>query len=54
MRILPDGFRCLLALLLLFTSSFAQAPPTLTPEDTSAIQALVTGYARALAACRAE
>src|SRR6185295_17857410 len=54
MRILPDGFRCLLALLLLFTSSFAQAPPTLTLEDTSAIQALVTGYARALAACRGE
>ena len=54
MKILPCGFRCLLAILLLFTSSFAQAPPTLTLEDTSAIQALVTGYARALAACRAE
>jgi len=38
----------------LSTSASAQAPATLTPDDASAIQALVTGYARALAACRAE
>jgi hypothetical protein len=35
-------------------SASAQAPTTLTPEDKTAIQGLVTGYARALAACRAE
>jgi len=45
----------LVAALLIFTSASAQVPTTpLTPDDTSAIQALVTGYARALAACRAE
>jgi len=43
----------LLAVLLLSTSASAQVP-VLTPDDTSAIQALVTGYARALASCSAE
>jgi hypothetical protein len=32
----------------------AQAPKGLTPEDASAIQSLVSGYAQALAACDAE
>jgi hypothetical protein len=41
------------AVLLLSSSAFTQ-PPALTPEDRIAIQALVTGYARALAACNAE
>jgi hypothetical protein len=44
----------LVAALLLSTSASAQVPAPLTPDDTSAIQALVTGYARALAGCRAE
>jgi SnoaL-like domain len=48
------GFYSLVVILLLSASASAQVPTTLTPEDTSAIQALVTGYARALAACRAE
>jgi hypothetical protein len=42
----------------LLLSSFPQAAsaqaPALTPEDRVEIQALVTGYARALAACNAE
>src|SRR6185436_12085421 len=50
------GIGSLLAVLVLFASAstFAQAPATLTPDDRTAIQALVTGYARALAACNAE
>ena len=50
---MSTGFHSLVAVLLLSTSASAQVP-ALTPDDTSAIQALVTGYARALAACRAE
>ena len=48
--------RALLVLLVLSLSraSFAQAPPTLTADDRTAIQALVTGYAQALGGCRAE
>ena len=48
------GFRSLVVMLLLSASLFAQAPTPLTPDDTTAIQALVSGYARALAGCRAE
>jgi hypothetical protein len=48
------GCAFLAALLLLSPSASAQAPAPLTADDTSAIQALVTGYARALSACRAE
>src|SRR6185436_1412745 len=50
------GIGSLLAVLVLFASAstFAQAPATLTPDDRTAIQALVTGYARALSACNAE
>lgn len=55
MRILiAGGFRSLVAVLLLSASAFAQTPTALTPDDRTAIQGLVTGYARALAACRAE
>jgi hypothetical protein len=46
--------RTLLVALLLSTSAFAQTPTTLTPEDTTAIQGLVSGYARALSGCKAE
>src|SRR5258705_8486844 len=48
------SFGSLIVVVLLSASAFAQTPASLTPDDTSAIQALVTGYARALAACRAE
>jgi hypothetical protein len=48
------GFHFLVAAVLLSTPATAQAPTTLTPDEASAIQALVTGYARALSACRAE
>jgi len=48
------GFQTLIAVLLLSASSPAQVPTTLTPDDRSAIQALVTGYAQALGACHAE
>jgi len=51
---MPCEFRSLVIVLLLSTSASAQTPTTLTPDDTSAIQALVTGYARALSACLAE
>ena len=34
--------------------AFAQTPPTLTAEDRTAIQALVSGYARTLSSCAAE
>jgi len=44
----------LVAVLSLSASAFAQKPAALTPEDTTAIQGLVSGYARALAGCRAE
>jgi hypothetical protein len=48
------GIRSLVVSLLLSGTVSAQIPATLTPADTSAIQALVTGYAQALAGCRAE
>lgn len=51
---MSHGFRSLLAVLLLSAPVFAQTPATLTAEDTAAIQGLVSGYARALAGCRAE
>jgi hypothetical protein len=44
----------LVALPVLGTSAPAQAPATLTADDRTAIQGLVSGYARALAACNAE
>src|SRR6185436_12431401 len=53
MRILKTSRFYFLVVLLLSTSAFAQVPE-LTPEDRTAIQAVVTGYARALSACRAE
>src|SRR4249920_1802399 len=46
--------RILMPLVLLFSSSLFAQTPALTPEDKTDIQALVTGYARALAACNAE
>jgi hypothetical protein len=48
------SLRSLLAGVLLCMPAFAQVAPALTAEDATAIQALVTGYARALSACRAE
>jgi len=39
--------------IVLISPAFAQVPE-LTPEDRTAIQAVVTGYARALGACNAE
>ena len=44
----------LISALLFSSSAGAQAPPVVPPEDASAIQALVSGYARALGECRAE
>lgn len=53
---MPRALRSLVVIVLL--SSFQQAASAqttvLSPEDRTAIQALVTGYARALAACNAE
>jgi hypothetical protein len=42
------------AIALLSTSGFAEAQTALTAADTSAIEALTAGYARALGACNAE
>src|SRR6185295_10546483 len=53
MRKLKTSRFYFLVVLLLSTSAFAQVPE-LTPEDRTAIQAVVTGYARALGACNAE
>jgi hypothetical protein len=50
---MPHTLRSLVAILLFSLFASAQTP-ALTPEDTTAIQALVTGYARALGACNAE
>jgi hypothetical protein len=44
----------LVVALLLSSFAFAQAPATVSPDDATAIQALVSGYARALSGCRAE
>ena len=41
-------------ILFLSASSFAQTPRPLTADDRTAIQALVSGYARTLSACAAE
>jgi len=49
----PIAIRSLIALLLFSTFGFTQVPE-LTPEDKTAIQGLVTGYARALSACNAD
>src|SRR5262245_17021739 len=53
-RLTLRTMRIVTAILLLSVSPLAQTPATLTPEDKPEIQALVTGYARALGACRAE
>jgi hypothetical protein len=52
--LMSRGGGFLVAVLLLSRSASAQVATPPTPSDRSAIQALVTGYARALAACRAE
>ena len=44
----------MLVIVSLCASASAQAPAALSADDATAIQALVTGYARALAGCRAE
>src|SRR5690349_22825539 len=46
--------RCGALLLCLGTAAFAQTPTTLTAEDRTAIQGLVSGYARTLSSCAAE
>lgn len=43
-----------LIVLLSCAAARAQAPETLTPDDRTAIQGLVSGYARTLGACAAE
>jgi hypothetical protein len=53
MRILKTFRFYFLIALLCSTSVFAQVPE-LTTEDRTAIQGVVTGYARALGACNAE
>jgi len=52
--LMSRGCGFLVAVLLLSTSASAQTQTPPTPDERSAIQALVTGYARALAACSAE
>jgi hypothetical protein len=47
------GLRFLVLALLICTSASAQTPTALPPDDATAIQALVTGYAQALSGCRA-
>jgi hypothetical protein len=49
----PSSVVALSTLLMLSPLVNAQAPATLTAEDRAAIQALVSGYARALSACAA-
>jgi hypothetical protein len=47
--------RCVFALVLaLGTPAFAQQPVSISRDDATAIQALVSSYARALGGCRAE
>lgn len=48
------GAGVLIAAMLLGSPAGAQAPRTLTPEDRTAIQGLVSSYARVLGACAAE
>ncbi len=43
----------LAAIVMLWSSAAAQAPQTLTPQDKTDIQGLVTGYARTLGSCAA-
>jgi len=47
-------FGVLLAACLAAASAIAQPAPSLTPDDRTAIQSLMTQYAQALSACRAE
>lgn len=53
---IPNVRQCCVcaAVLWLSASAFAQTPQTLTAEDRTAIQALVSGYARTLGSCAAE
>jgi hypothetical protein len=51
---MPSHCCSCVVILLLSASAFAQSPQTLTAEDRTAIQALVSGYARALSSCAAE
>jgi hypothetical protein len=50
-RILGFVFTFILAL---GTAAFPQQPASISPDDATAIQALVSSYARALGGCRAE
>ena len=52
-KLISSSLYFLVAVLFLSTFVFAQVP-ALTPDDATAIQGLVSGYARALAACNAE
>jgi len=54
MRISISALPVSLMLLLSFSISAFSQTPALTADDTTAIQGLVTGYAQALGACRAE
>src|SRR3954453_11470239 len=52
---MPVSWMCVVLLgSICSTAASAQGGATLTDEDRSAIQGLVTGYARALASCNAE
>jgi len=51
---MPSHCCSCVVILLLSASAFAQSPQTLTAEDRTAIQTLVSGYARALSSCAAE
>jgi len=54
MRISLSRLPASLVVVLLFSITAISQTPALTTDDTNAIQALVTGYAQALSACRAE
>src|SRR5688572_22429059 len=53
-KLMLRGTGLLVATILLGSAAGAQAPVTLTPDDRTAIQGLVTSYARVLGSCAAE
>jgi hypothetical protein len=53
-KLMPGGTGVVIAAMLLGSAASAQAPITLTPDDRTAIQGLVSSYARVLGACAAE
>ena len=53
-KLMLRGSGVVIAAVLLGSVTSAQAPVTVTPDDRTAIQGLVSGYAKALGACAAE